>query len=80
MENKKDLNEKMHQVLDELIEINTPQAFMVITVGEDLMVNYAMFGMDADGAIELLTHTIEYVKQVKGTEDEYGRDKETRLH
>jgi len=73
------LNEKMQQAFRDLCEENPPRAFIAITVGEDLMVNFASFGVEEDGTIELLEHMLEYIKS-KESEDEFGREDDTPIH
>lgn len=73
------LNEKMQQAFRDLCEENPPRAFIAITVGEDLMVNFASFGVEEDGTIELLEHMLEYIKS-KESEDEFGREEDTPIH
>ena len=73
------LNEKMQQAFRDLCEENPPRAFIAITVGEDLMVNFASFGVEEDGTIELLEHMLEYIKS-KESEDEFGKQDDTTVH
>ena len=73
------LNEKMQQAFRDLCEENPPRAFIAITVGEDLMVNFASFGVEEDGTIELLEHMLEYIKS-KESEDDFGREEDTPIH
>ena len=73
------LNEKMQQAFRDLCEENPPRAFIAITVGEDLMVNFASFGVEQDGTVELLEHMLEYIKS-KESEDEFGREEDTPIH
>ena len=73
------LNEKMQQAFRDLCEENPPRAFIAITVGEDLMVNFASFGVENEGTVELLEHMLEYIKS-KESEDEFGREEDTPIH
>lgn len=73
------LNEKMQQAFQDLCEENPPRAFIAITVGEDLMVNFASFGVEQEGTVELLEHMLEYIK-LKESEDEFGREEDTPIH
>ena len=73
------LNEKMAQAFADLCEENPPRAFLAITVSEDMMVNFASYGLENVGSIELLEHMVEYIKS-KESEDDYGRDEDTKLH
>jgi hypothetical protein len=73
------LVEKMQQAFKDLCEENPPRAFLAITVGEDMMVNFASYGVETGGTIDLLEHMLEYIKS-KESEDEYGRDESTKFH
>ena len=73
------LSEKMSQAFADLCEENPPRAFLAITVGEDMMVNFASYGLENVGSIELLEHMLEYIKS-KESEDDYGRDEDTKFH
>ena len=73
------LSEKMSQAFADLCEENPPRAFLAITVGEDMMVNFASYGLENAGSIELLEHMLEYIKS-KESEDDYGRDEDTKFH
>ena len=73
------LSEKMSQAFADLCEENPPRAFLAITVGEDMMVNFASYGLENAGSIELLEHMLEYIKS-KESEDDYDRDEDTKLH
>ena len=73
------LNEKIAQAFRDLCEENPPRAFLAITVGDDMMVNFASYGVDNAGTVELLAHMLEYIKS-KESEDDYGRDQDTKLH
>ena len=63
-----------------LCKENPPRAFVAITIGEDLMVNFATIGLDTAGTLELLNHMIEYIKQKEESEDEFGRTDATKVH
>jgi hypothetical protein len=63
-----------------LCDENPPKAFAAITIGEDLMVNFATLGLDTAGTLELLNHMIEYIKQKEESEDEFGRTDTTKIH
>lgn len=73
------LNEKIAQAFRDLCDENPPRAFLAITVGEDMMVNFASYGLETAGTIELLEHMLEYIRS-KESEDDYGRDEDTKLH
>lgn len=73
------LNEKMVQAFVDLCEENPPKAFLAITIGEDMMVNFASFGVDNAGTVELLAHMLEYIKS-KESEDEFGKQDDTTVH
>ena len=73
------LTEKMQQAFVDLCEENPPQAFVAITIGEDLMVNFASYGMDDNGTVDLLMHMVEHIKKQESEED-YGREEGTTLH
>lgn len=73
---------KQEQILAafaELCKENPPKAFVAITVGEDLMVNFATMGLADAGTVELLQHMLDYIKQ-KESEDEFGRSDGTKIH
>ena len=69
----------MAQAFADLCKENPPRAFLAITVGEDMMVNFASYGLENVGSIELLEHMLEYIKS-KESEDDYDRDEDTKLH
>lgn len=73
------LNEKMKKAFADLCEENPPRAFIAITIGEDMMVNFASYGVENAGTIDLLEHMLEYIKS-KESEDEYGREDNTKFH
>ena len=73
------LQEQMQQAFKDLCDENPPKAFLAITVGEDMMVNFASYGVETSGTIELLEHMLEYIKS-KESEDEYGREDNTKFH
>jgi hypothetical protein len=62
-----------------LCKENPPRAFVAVTVGEDLMVNFATMGLSDGGAIELLQHMLDYIKQ-KESDNEFGREDTTKIH
>lgn len=62
-----------------LCKENPPRAFVAVTVGEDLMVNFATMGLSDSGAIELLQHMLDYIKQ-KESDNEFGREDTTKIH
>ena len=74
--------EQIQQAFDTLCNENSPIAFLAITIGEDMMVNFASYGVDSQGAVELLEHMLEFIrnKQEQQAEDEYGRDNNTKMH
>ena len=78
--NQPTLLEKIQTAFGELCKENPPKAFLAITIGEDLMVNFASYGIDTAGTLELLAHMQEYIKQKEQNEDEYGRDHATKIH
>jgi hypothetical protein len=71
--------EKMQYAFRQLLSENNPRAFFALTIGEDFMVNFASYGVDNDGILELLQYMIEYIKKEKA-EDQYGRDEDTKIH
>ena len=73
------LNEKIAQAFKDLCEENPPRAFLAITIGEDMMVNFASYGLDTAGSIEILSHMLEYIKSQE-SEDDYGRTDKTNIH
>jgi len=73
------LTEKMQQAFNDLCKENPPQAFVAVTVGEDMMVNFVTYGVDNAGTLDLLSHMIDHIKQ-KESEDDYGREEGTTLH
>ena len=73
------LNEKIQEAFGDLCKENPPRAFLAITVGEDMMVNFASYGVENAGTVELLEHMLEYIKS-KESEDDYGRDEDTKFH
>ena len=74
-----ELTEAMKAAFADLCEENPPRAFLAITVGEDMMVNFASYGVENEGTIELLEHMLEYIKS-KESEDEFGREDDTTVH
>ncbi len=62
-----------------LCKENPPRAFVAITIGEDLMVNFARLGLSDAGTIELLQHMLEYIKQ-KESDNEVGKANTTKIH
>lgn len=79
MADQQKLMEHMQQAFRTLCEENPPRAFLAITVGEDMMVNFVTYGVESDGAIELLEHMLEHIKS-KESEDHYGRNQDTKFH
>ena len=73
------LTEQMQQAFADLCKENPPRAFIAITIGMDRMVNFASYGVENEGTITLLEHMLEYIKS-KESEDEYGRDGNTKIH
>ena len=73
------LTEAMKEAFADLCEENPPRAFLAITVGEDMMVNFASYGVENAGTIELLEHMLEYIRS-KESEDEFGREDDTPIH
>lgn len=73
------LTEAMKTAFADLCEENPPRAMLAITVGEDMMVNFASYGVEPASSIELLEHMLEYIKS-KGNEDDYGREEDTPIH
>lgn len=72
--------QQIEAVFKSLCDENLPKAFVAITIGEDLMVNFATLGLDTAGTLELLNHMIEYIKQKEESEDEFGRKDTTKVH
>ena len=75
-----ELVKKMQLAFEELCKDNTPKAFVAITVDKDMMVNYASYGVETAGTIDLLEHMIEYIKSNQESEDDFGRDENTTIH
>jgi hypothetical protein len=73
------LTEAMKTAFADLCEENPPRAFVAITVGEDMMVNFASYGVENAGTIELLEHMLEYIRS-KESEDEFGKQDDTTVH
>lgn len=72
--------EQMQSAFKQLCDINPPRAFLAITIGKDMMVNFASYGVETAGTIELLESMLEYIKQKEESEDEFGRDQNTSIH
>ena len=75
-----ELRARAEAAFKSLCDEHPPNAFIAVTVGEDLMVNFAMLGLDTKGAVELLQHMIEYLKEKNESEDEFGRSNTTKIH
>jgi len=71
--------QQIEAVFKSLCDENLPKAFVAITIGEDLMVNFATMGLSDSGAIELLQHMLDYIKQ-KESDNEFGREDTTKIH
>ncbi len=74
------LSDEMQRAFKQLCDDNSPQAFVAITVGKDLMVSFASYGVDTNGTLELLAHMQEFIKQKEQKEDEHGKTDDTTLH
>lgn len=79
MSEQQKITEMMQQAFAELCNENPPSAFLAVTVGNDMMVNFATLGIDDIGTIELLEHMLEYIK-AKESEDDFGREDDTTIH
>jgi len=71
--------EIMKQAFSDLCDKNTPQVFIAVTVDKDMMVNFASYGVDQEGTVDLLNHMLDYIKEHE-SEDEFGKDDNTTLH
>lgn len=79
-EQQRSLEEQIQSAFKTLCDENPPRAFIAITVGEDMMVNFASFGVETAGTLELLEHMLDYIKQKEENEDEFGRNGNTKIH
>ena len=75
-----ELVKKMQQAFEDLCREGPPKAFVANTVDKDMMVNYASYGVETNGTIDLLEHMIEYIKSNQESEDNFGRDENTTIH
>ena len=72
----------MVKTFAELCDKNPPQAFVAFTVGEDMMVNFASYGVDQQATADLLKHMLEYIEEKNESEEEidFGKDDNTTIH
>jgi hypothetical protein len=80
MTDNKNKNNLMKEAFAELCDRNPPSAFVAFTIGEDMMVNFASYGLDNEAIADLLNHMLTYIKESDESEENFGKDNNTTLH
>jgi hypothetical protein len=80
--NDDEMIELMKETFVELCKKNPPEAFIAFTVGKDMMVNFASYGLDQTSTVDLLKHMLVYIQEKPENEEEidFGKDDNTTIH
>lgn len=72
----------MEETFAELCNKNPPQAFMAFTVGKDMAVNFASYGVSQEETKEVLKHMLEHMGGSDESEEEidFGKTDNTTIH
>ena len=70
----------MKEAFAELCDRNPPSAFAAFTIGEDMMVNFASYGLDNQAIVDLLNHMLTHIEELDESEENFGKDNDTTLH
>jgi|SaaInl5LU_22_DNA_1037371.scaffolds.fasta_scaffold120773_2 hypothetical protein len=82
VDNDDEMIEIMTETFVKLCKSNPPEAFIAFTVGKDMMVNFASYGLDQTSTVDLLKHMLEYIEEKNPIEEEidFGKDDNTTIH
>lgn len=72
----------MKETFAELCNKNPPEAFMAFTVGKDMAVNFASYGVNEEETKEVLRHMLEHIGGSHESKEEidFGKDDNTTIH
>ena len=70
----------MKEAFAELCDRNPPSAFTAFTIGEDMMVNFASYGLDNEAIVDLLNHMLTHIEELNESEENFGKDDDTTIH